>query len=265
MRTGAFWDGAALIGGRESAGAVLSSSTAIRPPPVAVPATVAIVMTLAARPLAPTAPSRPPPTAPPPPPRAAEPAPSADRCGGQRALLERDRRRDGQHEGHRRALALHLGLERRAGGADGDVTAQLGAPQRAAAQHGELLLDLAAVGVARLARAGQRLAGLEDECLDLVPAHVERHSDLVVGEGTELGEDERRALVLGELLQVGEHVAQVLAALDLGREALDRRLGDVVEGALLAAGAQDRQGAVAGDRVQPGLELIGFVLATRSR
>ena len=131
----------------------------------------------------------------------------------------------------------------------------------AAAQHRELLLDLPAVGVARRARARQRLARLEHQRLDLVLAHAQRPADLLVAQGTELGQDERGPLVLGQALQVGEQLAQVLAPLDLGREPLDRGLGNVVEGALLLAGAQDGQAAVAGDGVEPRLELDRLVAA----
>jgi hypothetical protein len=211
-----------------SAGAVLISSTAMRPPPVAPPATTAIARTLAARPFAPAAASRPAdapePAAPPP---AAAPAArlAAPAAPPERAGLQRHRRRDGQDDRHRSALALQLGLERRAGGADIDVPAQVGAPQRAATQHGELLLDLAAVGVARLAGVRKRLASLEHEGLDLVLAHVEGHGDLLVRERAELGEHERGPLVVREALEVGEHVAEVLALLDLGREAFDEGSG----------------------------------------
>jgi hypothetical protein len=76
-----------------------------------------------------------------------------------------------------------------------------------------------------------------------------------VGQGPELGQDEGLALVLGKALKVGDHVAQVLATLDLRREPLDGGLGHVVERPLLALGAQQRETAVAGDRVEPGLEL----------
>ena len=76
-----------------------------------------------------------------------------------------------------------------------------------------------------------------------------------MAQGAELGQDERRPLILGQPLEVGQQVAQVLALLDLGREPLDRGLGNVVEGALLLAGAQDGQAAVAGDGVEPRLEL----------
>jgi hypothetical protein len=68
----------------------------------------------------------------------------------------------------------------------------------------------------------------------------------------------RRALVLGQLLEVAQHVAQVLAALDLRREPLGCGLG-VLDADLLLAGAQDRQTPVAGDGVEPRLELDGLV------
>ena len=69
----------------------------------------------------------------------------------------------------------------------------------------------------------------------------------------QLEEHERRALLLGQLLEVGQQAAQLGAALDVGGEAVARRV-PVVEGRVLAARAQDRQAAVARDGVEPGLE-----------
>jgi len=74
-----------------------------------------------------------------------------------------------------------------------------------------------------------------------------------VGVGADLGEHERGALVVGQALEVCEQVLEVLAAFDLGGQPLGRGL-HVLEGDVLAAGPQHRQGSVASDRVQPGLE-----------
>jgi hypothetical protein len=73
-----------------------------------------------------------------------------------------------------------------------------------------------------------------------------------VREVAELAEHERRALLLWQALEVDEQLAQVRAPLDLLVEADRRELREL--GGLLAASAQDRQAAVARDRVEPGLE-----------
>ena len=78
-------------------------------------------------------------------------------------------------------------------------------------------------GVSRaVARAHQRLARLEDERLDLLPAHAEDRRDLLVGLVAELEEDQRGALVVGQALQLVHQLAQVGAQLDLRRHALER-------------------------------------------
>src|SRR5207248_917784 len=80
----------------------------------------------------------------------------------------------------RGAAALDLGAEGAAAGARLEVAAQVAAPQRAAARVGQLLADLRAGGVAGGLGRHERLAGLEDERLDLVALHVEHSGDLVV-------------------------------------------------------------------------------------
>ena len=78
----------------------------------------------------------------------------------------------------------------------------------------------------------------------------------------ELGQHERGALLLGQARDVAEQVAHVLAPLGLGREVLGgRRL--VVRQRALAAGAQHREAAVAGDRVEPRPQLDLRVAAPR--
>ncbi len=81
-----------------------------------------------------------------------------------------------------------------------------------------------------------------------------------MGDVARLGEDERGALVVGQLVEVAQDVAEVLAALDDGAEMLRLRLGRVLERAL-APGAQDGEAAVAGDRVEPRAQLDALVRA----
>ena len=69
----------------------------------------------------------------------------------------------------------------------------------------------------------------------------------------QLEEDERGALLLGQLLEVGQQAAELGAAIDIGGQAVAGGM-PVVEGHLLAARAQDRQAAVARDGEEPGLE-----------
>jgi hypothetical protein len=151
-----------------------------------------------------------------------------------------------------------VGPKPAAAGAFAQVPAQRGAPQRTGAQALELGADLRARRVARLAAGDQRAAALEDERLHLVARHAQHGADLVVRAGAELGEHERGALVLGQAGEVGQQVAQVLAALDGAREVLGRRLVGRGE-RVLAAPAQQREAAVAGDRVEPRAQVDGLV------
>ena len=72
-------------------------------------------------------------------------------------------------------------------------------------------------------RGQQRRARLEHERLDLARAHAEHAATSDVRQVAELGQQQRRALVVGQPREVGEELAQVLAPLDLGGEALGRR------------------------------------------
>ena len=62
-----------------------------------------------------------------------------------------------------------------------------------------------------------------------------------MGDVAGLGEHERGALLLGQLVQVAEQVAQVLAALDDGGQMLGRRLVGVLERALAPGAETARQ------------------------
>ena len=110
---------------------------------------------------------------------------------------------------------------------------------------------------ARLARWSPSRAW-KTSALTLSRLTPEDLGDLVVPAVLELEEDERRALLLGQALDVADEVLEVRPALDLGREAVGA--GQALEG-VVAAGdvvtprAQDAEAAVAGDRVEPGLQL----------
>ena len=146
------------------------------------------------------------------------------------------------------------------------MAAQRSAPQGAAAQGRELLADVGARRLAGGAPADQRFAGLEHERLHLVPAHAEDLGDVVLGVIAELEEHERRALLVGQAAEVADERPQVRALLDLGGEAAG---GDgarppravLVEGELVAPRPQHRQAAVARDRVEPGLDVLGRAVA----
>jgi hypothetical protein len=174
----------------------------------------------------------------------------ADHRGPEDHLLQRQRGNHRQQQPQPVTLALDLDAELAAAVALTQVPAQVRPPQRGATALGELHADLRARRLPRSLGGDQRAAGLEHEGLDLVGPDAEDVADLGVGQGVELGHDERGPLLLGQLGHVAEDLAQVLALLDLGRETLGGDLVELVSG-LLAAGAQHRVAAVAGDGEQP--------------
>ena len=132
------------------------------------------------------------------------------------------------------------------------MPAQGAATQLSATRRRKLGADVATRDRPRAPGAGERLARLEDQRLHLVGAHADDVADLLVGEIVELGEHERRALILGEASQVDEQLAQVLAGLHL----LGEPVGDVGESVGLGQGplalrAQRADALVARDRVEP--------------
>jgi hypothetical protein len=165
-------------------------------------------------------------------------------------VLERERRRDGHEDGQRGVVVAELAPVLATALALVQVATQRSSAERRAAHRPQLQADLVAVGLASGARGHERLAGLEDEGLDLGPRHLERERDLVVAESSELCHDQRGALVGREPAQVDDQVPQLLAPLDDDRRLLAdavRRLGH----GDLAASAEQGVAAVARDRVQP--------------
>ena len=137
--------------------------------------------------------------------------------------LQADGRHQGQDRRERGALAAHLALELRAARAAVDVACARMLRRGTRPVTVASCSRISTHGVSRaVARAQQRLAGLEDERLDLLAAHAEHRRDLRVGLVAELEEDQRGALVVGQALQLVDQLAQVGAQLDLGRHALER-------------------------------------------
>ncbi len=129
---------------------------------------------------------------------------------------------------------------------------QLGAPQRAPAQLGELLAHLLAGQLAGVAAGDQPGARPVHERLHAGRLAAEHGCDVHLGEAADLGQQQRRALLVGQLADVGQQLAQLRALLHLLGEARRGDLGVVL--GHLVAGAQHGQAAVARDREQPRLE-----------
>ena len=155
----------------------------------------------------------------------AEPAaaPAAAEHGAEHRALEPEARRDREQQPERAALRAQRLAELAAARAVVEVPPQRRAPQLRAAQLRQLLADVGARRVARRAVGGQRRARLVDVGLHLLAPAVEDPRDLVVGDVAELGQHERRALVVRQPGEAGEHGAELLARGDLGREVVGGR------------------------------------------
>nr|WP_228430995.1 hypothetical protein [Baekduia soli] len=173
---------------------------------------------------------------------------------GQEELLEQHERSDGEHGGQGPVGLRELLLEGRAALAAANVAADRRADAaQALGPLAELLADLRAGQAARLGRLGQRHARPDQQRLDRRDRRLHRLGDLLVAQRVDLAQQERGALGLGQRLDVGDELAELLAVVDLvgGRRAV---LGEVdVHGVhadrrLLA---QVVQAAVARDAVQP--------------
>ena len=95
---------------------------------------------------------------------------------------------------------------------------------------------------------------MEDECLYFLPRDSEGLGDLLMAQGVEFGQNECSSLLAGQAAHVDDEVPQVLAPLNLTREAVCDRLVEVGRGPLTLR-SQDRVAPVAGDREQPGSEV----------
>ena len=176
----------------------------------------------------------------------------ADGC-----VAKRDRRRDGEERGDAPPPALYLVAKLPAPGTVAQVPPQRGAAKGGTTHVRELIANLIAVGIACGAVGEERFARLEDEGLHLVLRHSDHRADLIVGERPHLREDERRALIVGQVVDIGDQVAEILPAFDLERETVGRALLEL-EGRALPAGTEDGQAAVTSDGEQPGLQADRF-------
>src|SRR5829696_5466666 len=160
------------LNGRTTAARALSitlGSVATTPP--AAPPTASAAATALVPACAPSAASSPPPPAAPPPPTTG---------GREGALLEAQRRDDGEGHGEHRPLTAHVLGELRAAGTALEMTSQRSPPQGAGARGRELLADLRARHLARFAARDQRRAGPEDQGLHLLRLTLEDLGDLRV-------------------------------------------------------------------------------------
>ncbi len=110
-------------------------------------------------------------------------------------------------------FSLSCFLKERAALAAAHVTAggraQLG---QALGDLAELEADLLAAQLARLGGLGERDAGAHEQRLDRGHGRLHRVRDLLVGERVDLAQQQRGALRLGQLVDVGEQLAEALAA-----------------------------------------------------
>ena len=132
------------------------------------------------------------------------------------------------------------------------MVTQPAAAQRATAQSGELPADLGAWGLTGLAPGDEAAAGAEHERLHLLRLAAEHLARLGVRQGTQLGEQQRGALVARQAAEITKEVAQLGALLDLIGQPAGGQVGG--QRLMLAARAEHREAAIARNRVQPGLE-----------
>ena len=97
--------------------------------------------------------------------------------------------------------------------------AKLITAQGAAAKIRELLADLGARGLARRPALDQRAAGAEHLSLHARDLAAEHLGHLGMRQPGRLGQEERSALLLGQLAHVGEQLPQLGALLHLFAEA----------------------------------------------
>jgi hypothetical protein len=159
-----------------------------------------------------------------------------------------------QDQRERRSLVTHLMFKGLAAGAAVDVRPQDAARRDAALHRGQLLAYVSAWVLSGRSATDERLACLEDERFDLLGADAEHAGDLLLGVVAELKQNQCGALVSGESPHVVEHLAQILAALDLVGQALEDRsvAHHLVDADRLSPRAQLRQAAIARDGVEPG-------------
>ncbi len=150
-----------------------------------------------------------------------------------------------------------LAVRRALGAAPGVVAHRAGGLAEPLRGGGELEAHLLAGQVARLARLGQRHPRTNQQGLHRGDGGLQRGRDLAVGERLELAHQQGASLCLGQVADVRDEVAQVLATLGVLLGARPVGVGAVIQRlpALGLAPAHVVQAAVPGDPVEPGADL----------
>ena len=137
----------------------------------------------------------------------------------------------------------------------------LGRPAALVVGGQQVVADARAVVVARRGRGGQPGAGALDQLAAGLRRDLQRLGHLVVAEAVELAHQQRGALLLGQVGEVLDQRAQLVAAAERGVDVLGRAVVDVLEGRALLAQLVDAD--VAHDAVQPRLELERTVVGAQ--
>ena len=133
----------------------------------------------------------------------------------QEELLQDDQRADRVDGGEGAVRPAQLRAEQAAALAVLQVAAhRSGRPGKALGHLAELEPDLLAGEEPRLGRLGERYARAHEKRLDARHGGVHRLGDLVVGERVDLAQQQRGPLRLGQVLNVGDDLAELLAAVD---------------------------------------------------
>ena len=134
---------------------------------------------------------------------------------GEQGALEDEQRARREERGERLGVGAKLGAEGAAGVAALDMAAS-GAVDlgQSLGGLGELDPDLVTGQLTGLARFGERDAGADQQALHARDGGVHRLGDLLVAHRVDLAQQERRALGLGEMADVLEETAELLAVLD---------------------------------------------------
>ena len=184
--------------------------------------------------------------------------------------LGRERQRadaDGRERGERAAHAAQRGAVLRAAVARAHVLARAaGGLHTAVVGAQQVGLDLGAVGVAGLGGLDEPDAGAHQQRLDGGDGDVQRVRQVGVGHAVDLAHQQRRALLLGQVADVGDEPTQVVAALGLLDRVVQRLARDLED---LGRGrdrpAQMVDAAVVRDAVQPCAHVhLAVVVAQRA-
>ncbi len=242
----------AMAGTGSPAGPLCRMGTAAVPPPMR--AAEPMIITLAAR-LAPTpAPPAPSPAIVAAPPASAAPAAPAPRRAerGRQHLVQRGRGQGRRQRGQLRRPGLQALLPAPAGGAGAHVGLQAARAHDAPVAVRERSPHPVARHVAPGGQVVQRQAGVVDELLDDRGVLAQGPPDLLVPQAAQLAHHQRRALAVGQLVQVLAQLAQVgrqlAALLDPPGRHLEAREG---RGRVGRPAPQDAHAGVVGDPVEP--------------